>query len=62
MIPAHPGLQGGPVRLDCNATTPADPRVVDAMLPHLRHHFGNPSSSHSYGEQPRHAHARRSRP
>ncbi|MDX3569393.1 cysteine desulfurase family protein [Streptomyces sp. ID05-47C] len=60
MIPAHPGLRGGPVYLDYNATTPVDPRVVDAMLPHLAHHFGNPSSSHSYGDQPRHAlhHAR----
>ncbi|WP_405639039.1 cysteine desulfurase family protein [Streptomyces sp. NBC_00019] len=55
MIPAHPGLRGGPVYLDYNATTPVDPRVVDAMLPHLGHHFGNPSSSHSYGDQPRHA-------
>ncbi|MFF7793807.1 aminotransferase class V-fold PLP-dependent enzyme [Streptomyces sp. NPDC007991] len=55
MIPAHPGLRGGPVYLDYNATTPVDPRVVDAMLPHLGHHFGNPSSSHSYGDHPRHA-------
>jgi len=55
VIPAHPGLRGGPVYLDYNATTPVDPRVVDAMLPHLGHYFGNPSSSHSYGAQPRHA-------
>ncbi|MCX4906964.1 aminotransferase class V-fold PLP-dependent enzyme [Streptomyces sp. NBC_00878] len=55
MIPAHSALQGGPVYLDYNATTPVDPRVFDAMLPHLGHHFGNPSSSHSYGDQPRHA-------
>lgn len=55
MIPAHPGLRGGPVYLDYNATTPVDPRVVDAMMPHLGRHFGNPSSSHSYGGQPRHA-------
>ncbi|MFF8191343.1 cysteine desulfurase family protein [Streptomyces bobili] len=55
MTPTHPGLRGGPVYLDYNATTPVDPRVVDAMSPHLGHHFGNPSSSHSYGTQPRHA-------
>ncbi|NNN32879.1 cysteine desulfurase [Streptomyces sp. S3(2020)] len=53
-------MRGGRVYLDYNATTPVDPRVVDAILPHLAHHFGNPSSSHSYGDQPRHAlhHAR----
>ena len=31
-----------PIYLDYNATTPADPAVVDAMLPFLRDHFGNP--------------------
>ena len=40
-----------PVYLDYNATTPVDPRVVDAMLPYLREHFGNPSSAHIYGQQ-----------
>src|SRR5437868_5947868 len=45
----HPGLQGGPIYLDHNATTPVDPAVVEAMLPYLASHFGNPSSSHSYG-------------
>ena len=39
------------VYLDYNATTPVDPRVVEAMLPYLREHFGNPSSSHGYGRQ-----------
>lgn len=39
-----------PVYLDYNATTPVDPRVVEAMLPYLREHFGNPSSSHIYGQ------------
>jgi cysteine desulfurase len=38
-----------PVYLDHNATTPVLPEVVDAMLPYLRDHFGNPSSSHVYG-------------
>ncbi len=46
---SHPGLQVGPIYLDYNATTPIDPAVVEAMLPYLSTHFGNPSSSHSYG-------------
>jgi cysteine sulfinate desulfinase/cysteine desulfurase-like protein len=45
----------GPIYLDYNATTPVDPRVVDEMLPYLRNHFGNPSSSHVYGTEPRRA-------
>lgn len=40
-----------PVYLDYNATTPVDAQVVDAMLPYLRAHFGNPSSSHVYGQK-----------
>ena len=39
-----------PIYLDYNATTPVLPEVVDAMLPYLREHFGNPSSSHVYGQ------------
>lgn len=39
-----------PVYLDYSATTPVDPRVVDAMVPWLYEHFGNPASrSHSIG-------------
>ena len=38
-----------PIYLDYNATTPIDPAVAEAMLPFLERHFGNPSSSHSYG-------------
>jgi cysteine desulfurase len=38
-----------PIYLDHNATTPLLPEVVDAMLPYLRTHFGNPSSGHPYG-------------
>ncbi|MFJ8189131.1 cysteine desulfurase family protein [Streptomyces sp. NPDC096094] len=42
-------LQDGPVYLDYNATTPVGPDVLDAMLPYLTTHFGNPSSTHAYG-------------
>lgn len=38
-----------PVYLDYNATTPVDPAVLEAMLPYLAEHFGNPSSTHAYG-------------
>src|SRR5262245_38979683 len=38
-----------PIYLDYNATTPIDPAVVEAMLPYLRQHHGNPSSTHIYG-------------
>ena len=39
-----------PIYLDYGATTPVDPRVVDAMIPWLREHFGNPASrSHAWG-------------
>jgi len=47
-----------PIYLDHNATTPILPEVVDAMLPYLREHFGNPSSSHVYGARTRSAVAR----
>lgn len=41
------------IYLDYNATTPLLPEVVDAMLPYLRDHFGNPSSSHALGRAAR---------
>ncbi|MGH7285496.1 MAG: cysteine desulfurase family protein [Polyangiaceae bacterium] len=47
-----------PIYLDHNATTPILPEVVDAMLPYLREHFGNPSSAHVYGARARDAVAR----
>ncbi len=48
----HPGLAHHPIYLDYNATTPIDPRVVEAMLPYLTTHFGNPSSAHFYAQAP----------
>jgi cysteine desulfurase len=50
---SHPGLHNGPIYLDYNATTPVDPVVVEAMLPYLLLHFGNPSSTHRYGHETR---------
>lgn len=40
-----------PIYLDYNATTPLDPLVVDAILPYLKDHFGNPSSAHILGQK-----------
>ena len=40
-----------PVYLDYNATTPVAPEVADAIMPFLREQFGNPSSSHVYGQR-----------
>jgi len=54
-LPTPAGLADGPIYLDYNATTPVDPRVIEAMLPYLTTHFGNPSSGHHYAEQPRRA-------
>lgn len=41
------------IYLDHNATTPVDPRAVEAMLPFLGAEFGNPSSGHAYGAAPK---------
>jgi cysteine desulfurase len=43
------------IYLDHNATTPLDPRVLEAMLPHLRDSFGNASSLHWFGQRARSA-------
>jgi cysteine desulfurase len=46
-----------PVYFDYNATTPVDPRVLEAMLPYLGSHsgFGNASSRHAHGRAARQA-------
>jgi cysteine desulfurase len=41
------------IYLDYNATTPVDPAVLDAMLPHFAENFGNASSIHSPGQRAR---------
>ena len=43
------------VYLDYNGTTPIYKPVLDAMYPYLTEHFGNPSSSHHYGVEPKRA-------
>jgi cysteine desulfurase len=43
------------VYFDHNATTPLEPRVLEAMLPYLREQYGNASSRHEFGTQARKA-------
>jgi cysteine desulfurase len=54
-MPAPMDAPRDPIYLDHNATTPLLPEVVDAMLPSLREHFGNPSSAHVYGRRAKEA-------
>ncbi len=43
------------IYMDHNATTPTDPRVLEAMLPYFTERFGNPSSPYSLAHDPRRA-------
>jgi len=43
------------VYLDNAATTPMAPEVFDAMIPFMKEHFGNPSSTHSFGRKTKNA-------
>jgi cysteine desulfurase len=52
LAPPHPDLPARPIYLDHNATTPVDPRVLEAMLPALRADFANPSSTHAFAIGP----------
>jgi len=44
-----------PLYMDNHATTPMDPRVLEAMMPYLTEWYGNPSSVHRFGQKSRHA-------
>jgi len=43
------------VYLDNAATTPLDPLVLEAMMPYMKDHFGNPSSTHAFGRKTKNA-------
>ncbi len=49
-------MVGPMIYMDHHSTTPVDPRVLDALLPYLREHFGNAASrSHAFGQRAREA-------
>lgn len=48
-LPMNPN--GDLLYFDNNATTPVDPEVLDAMMPYLRGHYGNPSSVYRIGKE-----------
>ena len=52
-------MQSGPARrrvyMDYAAACPVDPRVLETMMPYFSDKFGNPSSLHNFGREPRKA-------
>jgi len=50
-----------PIYLDYQASTPCDPRVIEAMLPFFGERFGNPHSIHHYHGQQAEAAVERAR-
>jgi cysteine sulfinate desulfinase/cysteine desulfurase-like protein len=44
-----PMMKNDSIYLDCNATTPCAPEVLDAMVPFFTTAFGNPASTHVMG-------------
>jgi cysteine desulfurase len=44
-------MSNAAIYFDNAASTPLDPRVLEAMMPYLSEHFGNPSSVHGYGRK-----------
>ena len=41
------------IYLDYASSTPIDKKVLEAMMPYLKRHFGNPSSTHQFGQKAR---------
>jgi len=39
------------IYLDHNATTKIEPSVLEAMMPYLEDHYGNPASNHRFGRR-----------